>query len=155
VIPNFIIMTLKAVNTILIPIVLLIFSGISISLYLSNQGPLNVKNSPGIPETAIKLYRLYSGDSIMAKKYYTDKILEVSGEVSEVTLNMKQQKVVLLKTGISHGYVNCTLEEPEEVNIQPLDKINIKGICSGLGQGDPELGIIADVYLTRCFLEKD
>jgi len=60
---------------------------------------------------------------------------------------------ILLKTGTEDASVNCTMEEDAK-NITANSQVSIKGICSGIGQGDEELGIRADVYLTRCILIK-
>jgi hypothetical protein len=30
----------------------------------------------------------------------------------------------------------------------------LKGICTGMGMGDADLGIMGDVYLLRCYLVK-
>lgn len=112
---------------------------------------MDVKNSKGISVNANDLYSIFSSDSLKANKKYTSRILVVRGLVSEVSLNSKQQKIILVKTSTPGAYINCTLEETVE-NIKPSDKVSIKGICSGIGQGDTDLGIMGDVYLTRCFV---
>ena len=37
-------------------------------------------------------------------------------------------------------------------NINESDIVSIKGICNGIGQYDADLGIMGDLYLTRCFV---
>jgi hypothetical protein len=125
----------------------------AIGYFFYNKGPLDVKNSSAIKINAGELYEAFDKDSITAGKKYTDKILAVNGEVNEVSVNQQQKKVVLLKTMSELGFINCTMEEAVE-NIKIGDKINIKGICSGIGSGDADMGIKGDVYLTRCYLEK-
>ena len=125
----------------------------SSAFFLYNKGPVDIKNSKGITVLATDLYTLYSSDSLQAGKKYNDQVLVVHGEVQEVSLNSQQQKIILLKTETPEAFINCTLEEPGE-NINPTDKISIKGICSGIGQGYPDMGISGDVYLTRCFISK-
>ena len=129
----------------------MLVSSVSVGFYFYNKGPLDVKNSKGISINANELYTIYSSDSLKANKKYTSRILVVRGYVSEISLNSKQQKIVLVKTDAPGAYINCTLEETVE-NIKPSDKISIKGICNGIGQGDADLGIMGDVYLTRCFV---
>jgi hypothetical protein len=124
-----------------------------IGFYFYNKGPLDVKHSNGIPVNANELYSIYSSDSLKANKKFTSRVLLVRGEVSEVSVNSRQQKIIMIKTGAPGAYVNCTLEESTE-NINESDKVSIKGICSGIGQGNAELGIMGDVYLTRCFVSK-
>ncbi len=129
----------------------MLVSSVSVGFYFYNKGPLDVKNSKGISINANELYTIYSSDSLKANKKYTSRILVVRGYVSEISLNSKQQKIVLVKTDAPGAYINCTLEETIE-NIKRSDKISIKGICNGIGQGDADLGIMGDVYLTRCFV---
>lgn len=128
-------------------------SAACIGFYFYNKGPLDVKHSKSIHVNANELYSIYSSDSIKANKQFTSRVLEVDGEVSEVSINSRQQKIVMIKTGATGAYVNCTMEEPAE-HINEYDKISIKGICNGIGQGDADLGIMGDVYLTRCFVSK-
>ena len=114
---------------------------------------MDVKNSRGIIVTATDLYHLYSTDSLNAVEKYSDNILVVYGEVFEISSNPQQQKVILLKTETSGAFINCTLEGPAD-KIKQADWVNVKGICSGINQGYPDMGITGDIYLTRCFLVK-
>lgn len=125
----------------------------AVSYYLYNKGPLNVQDSNAIRVKAIDLYNKYIMDSSGARKKYTNNIVEVDGEITGISLNIKQQQVFLLKTATSGAAVNCTLESPVE-KPETFNIIKLKGICSGLGQGDPDLGIMGDVYLSRCYLVK-
>ena len=100
---------------------------------------------------ADELYSLYSSDSVKANKKFTSKVLLVQGEISEVSTNIKNEQIILVKTGIPGAYVNCTLEEPAE-NLVSSGQVSIKGICSGIGEGDADLGLPGDVYLTRCIV---
>lgn len=134
---------------ILIAVLSLLVISISAGIYLYNKGPVNIKTLRGIPVKADELYSLFSTDSVLAGKKYVSRVLLVSGQITELSVNASQQKVVLIKTGTDGAYINCTLEEP--ANDLAVNKpVNIKGICSGMGQGDAGLGIPADIYLTRC-----
>lgn len=146
-------MTKKTKVIILSSAFLLAIAAFGFGYYLYNKGPLDVRNSKGIAVPATDLYHLYSSDSLKAGKKYTNNVLVVSGEVFKIATNPQQQKVILLKTETTQAFINCTFEEPVE-NLKQADKINVKGICSGIGQGYPDMGIMGDVYLTRCFLTK-
>lgn len=124
-----------------------------IGYYMYNKGPVDVKSSRGIEATSNELYTSYTTDSVSAHKKYDDKVLKVTGEVSEVSQNTQKQQVILLKTSTSGGYINCTMEEAGP-NVKAGDMVTVKGICSGIGQGDVDLGILGDVYLTRSFISK-
>lgn len=129
---------------------LLVFA-ITAGFYLYNKGPLDVKNSRSITVKADELYSLYSSDSVKAKEKFTSKVLLVQGEISEVSTNIKNEQIILVKTGTPGAYVNCTLEGPA-VNGVSSGQVSIKGICSGIGEGDADLGLPGDVYLTRCIV---
>ena len=121
--------------------------------YLFNKGPKDVKGSSAIEVSATSLYEEFNSDSSKALQKYSGQVLLVDGEVSGVSVNQQKQKVVLLHTNTGGASVNCTLEEdPGEIGLHT--KVKIKGICSGPGQADEELGIKADLYLTRCYLIK-
>jgi hypothetical protein len=146
-------MTGKTKKIILITIAILVIAAVSIGYYMYNRGPVNVNNSSGLPINAGALYTAYTADSVAARKKYDEKILEVTGQISEIKQNTQDQQVILLKTSSEGGYINCTMEVPAS-NLKVSDHVIIKGICSGIGQGDPDLGILGDVYLTRSIISK-
>jgi len=149
--PTFSAMKQKAKKIIFFSSLVVLLAAVSTGFYLFNKGPVDVENSRGIAVSSSTLYESFIKDSTQANKKYTGSVVNVTGEISKVSLNSKQQKVVLLKTGMDGGYVNCTLEGPSD-NINTSGTIHIKGICSGIGEADADLGILGDVYLTRCFL---
>jgi len=144
----------KSVKTGLITgIILLILAAGGIGYYLYNKGPLNVRTASSTPVTATDLYSSYLSDTSTAQKKYSGKVLEVSGLIAEVTSNQQGEQLVLLKTGAEGGHVNCTMEEKAE-GLKPGMQVTVKGICSGMGAGDADLGIMGDVYLTRSLISK-
>lgn len=140
-------------KTMLLSMLVLALLGVGIGYYFYNKGPINVKDSSAVKINAGALYQAYRTDSAAAQKEYTAKILLVSGEVYDVSTNQQQKKIILLKGNADGAYINCTMEETLE-NIHANDKVSIQGICSGIGEGDVDLGIKGDVYLTRCYLAK-
>lgn len=143
----------KVRNSIFLFVLLLALTVAGIGYYLYNKGPVNVQGGNAIKINASALYQAYITDSSSAQKKYTGNILLVSGEVHDVSTNQQQMKVILLKGGADGAYINCTIEENIE-NIHVNDMVNIQGVCSGIGEGDMDLGIKGDVYLTRCYLVK-
>lgn len=136
---------------ILIAVLSLLVLSISAGIYLYNKGPVNIKDLTGIPVKAEELYSLFTTDSLLAEKKFISRVLLVSGQITELSVNASEQKVVLIKTGTDGAYINCTLEEPAN-NLAVNEPVSIKGICSGMGQGDAGFGIPADIYLTRCLV---
>lgn len=121
--------------------------------YLYNKPALDVKHSSGKSISATALYDHFGNDTTLAKKEFMQQVLQVSGEVTHVTTNQQNNMVILLKTGIDGAAVNCTMEEPIP-GISAGSKVEIKGICNGMGEGDKALGILGDVYLVRCYQVK-
>jgi len=118
---------------------------------LYNEGPVNIADAKAIEVNAVALYSSYITDSIGAHKNYDGKIITLTGEVAGVTENNQKQQVILFKTYAAGGNINCTMEQPaREVSAGSI--ISVKGICSGIGQGDADLGIAGDVYLTRAIV---
>ena len=131
----------------------IIIAAISMGYYLWNKPAVNVAEADGVKVAAAALYKTFSTDSVQAKKEYAQQVVEVNGVVNGTSINQQKQTVVLLKTGTDGANINCTMEGTGET-IKTGDNIVIKGICSGLGQGDADLGILGDVYLIRCYRVK-
>ncbi|HMJ46345.1 MAG TPA: hypothetical protein VK498_03405 [Ferruginibacter sp.] len=143
----------RKVKQFLVVLLLLVVVAAGIGYYAYNKGPLDIQHSKSIKATATELYTLYSTDSVSAQKNYSGKIIEVTGFVTEVSQNLQNEKIILLQTSTPGAYINCTMEGLAG-EIKPNETIVLKGLCSGMGQGDPDLGIKGDVYLTRCFIIK-
>lgn len=122
--------------------------------YLYNKGPIDVKNASAKKITAEALYTAYLSDSITAQQYYNGKVVEVQGSIKEVTRNQKNEPVVLLLTKEEDAFVNCTIEEKDLASLVKGETVSLKGICNGLGQAEPDLGIKADLYLTRVYVKR-
>lgn len=126
---------------------------VTLGYFLYNKPAMDVENTMGQKVEATALYEKFTEDSTVAKKKYSNQILEVSGMVTLVSKNQQLQPVVMLKTNTEGAAVNCTLEGPAG-DIKAGHTVGIRGICNGMGEGDAELGIMGDVYLVRCYLIK-
>ena len=131
-------------------IVLLAVAAAAVGYFFWNKPHKNVSSADGIKINAADLYQSFITDSATANTKYIDKVVEVAGVVKSISVNQQQQKVVSLQTKIDAA-VNCTMEQKDAV-IKEGATIKIKGICSGLGEGDADLGIMGDVYLIRCYI---
>lgn len=147
-------MNTKNKNRVLLLGGLLLIAATALGYYFYNKGPFDVKNASGKKIDAGQLYNAYSTDSLSAQKMYSGKVVEVSGEVYEISHNQKNEPYLLLKTSSEGSFINCTLEDAEMISLKVGDMAAIKGICSGLGQAEPDLGIKADVYVTRGYLKQ-
>ncbi|MEO5908666.1 MAG: hypothetical protein ABIR50_10085 [Ginsengibacter sp.] len=134
------------------PLIFIIILSIAafIGYQIWNKPHENIKNAVALQTSAIKLYNSLINDSAHKKTLFINKIITVSGEVKLVLKNQRNQQVILLKTNISDGSVNCTMEENIK-NIKSGDMVLIKGICIGYIGGDNDLQIPGDVFLIRCY----
>lgn len=135
----------------LLSISILVFIVVCIGFYMYNKGAIDVQNITGKKVSAEELYNVFLTDSAIAKKEYAGNILEVAGEIAKISKNQQNQDIILLKTAVAGASVNCTMQQTG-IKIKPAGNIIIKGICSGIGQGDEDLGILGDVYLLRCYI---
>ena len=133
-----------------ITVSLIILVAVALGSYLWNKPGVNVSGTEGVKASARVLYKIFSTDSLQAKKTYAQQVVEVGGVVTATSVNQQNQTVVLLNTGMQGSNINCTMEGKAE-RIKNGDSVNIKGICNGLGQGDADMGILGDVYLIRCY----
>jgi tRNA_anti-like len=146
-------MTKKTKKTILVGILIAALGGAAFGYYMWNKPHRSVQNAGGVKVTAADLLSQYIQDSAAANKKYTEKVVEVSGDVVEATPNQQNQPVIKLKTTQDGAFINCTFEE-KTVTANPGAKITVKGICSGYSGGDAEMGLPGDVVLVRCYLVK-
>lgn len=145
-------MTGKQKKNILIFFIAIFFIAVITGYMMWNKPHLNVKDADGIKITAIDLYKIFTTDSANAKSKYLNRIVAVSGEVKQVSLNQQNQQIILLKTHNPAASVNCTMEENAN-NIKAGDTIVVKGICSGYINGDIDMGLPGDVFLIRCYIQ--
>ena len=121
--------------------------------FMWNKPHKDVKAADSVKITAVDLYNIFITDSLKAKSSYTDKVVEVSGRIAQVSVNQQQQQVILIKTAVDGAYINCTMEE-KAVGLKAGDDITIKGICSGYISADADMGLPGDVFLIRGYLSK-
>ncbi len=145
-------MTSSLKKTVII-LCILILIGVSVAFYLWNKPHQDIAHAVGIKTDAVTLYNVFITDSIAAKKKYIQQVIEVSGTINNISKNQQNQMVTLINTDTNGAFINCTLEQ-ESNTLQVGQSISIKGICTGIGQGDADLGIKGDVYLVRCYLDK-
>jgi hypothetical protein len=121
-----------------------------IGFMIWNEPHRDIKDAAALKTNAVQLYSDLTKDSATMKSKFVNRILIVSGEVKKVLKNQNGDQVILLKTNVSDGSVNCTMEEKAN-NVKPGNTISIKGICSGYIGGDLDMGLPGDVFLIRCY----
>ena len=105
-----------------------------ISYKMYNRPHANITEStPDITLTADTIIAAFSSDETKANSRYLDKILNITGTVSEFKLK-KNKGIITLKTNQDFGSVLCHLSESASQNIHSLivgQKITLKGVCTG------------------------
>jgi hypothetical protein len=151
-------MASKTKKTVLFSIlgILLIATVIGYKMY--NKQHFSVESATPVAEiTAAELHTAFSTDSTLSNtKFIGDevnqKVIQVTGEVSEIKKDQQGSTILLLKTATGGAFINCTLEHaPETIAIGKT--ITIKGMCTGYNY-DAEMDIPGDVILTRCYIIK-
>jgi hypothetical protein len=127
---------------ILLSALVIIFTGGFIGYKMYNKPHRNVQKAKALTITAIKLTTDYENNEPEANSLYLDKVLEVSGEISDITKNQKGEQVITLKGSDLSGVI-CTLDAVVQTAIKPATSVVIKGICSGY---------LTDVVLVRCMV---
>lgn len=99
----------------------------------------SVATEQAVSLTALQLVHAYETDEAASNKKYLGNAVQVSGTVSDVSVN-QQNKTVVLLTGSAMCGVQCSLLE-EPAHLKKGDQITIKGFCTGF---------LSDVIMDRC-----
>lgn len=132
------------------PLIVIFVAAVIIGYHEWNKPHKDIKNAEAVEANAVALYNVLAHDSANAKIKFINKVVAVSGRVKQLSENQKNQQIVLLRTNIYDGSVNCTMEE-NIPNIKVGDTILIRGICIGYSGGDSSIGMPGDVFLIRCY----
>ena len=95
--------------------------------------------------TATELYNDFQRDENLANKKYLNKVIEVTGNVSDVQ-NVNGSTIILLSSGGDMGGISCQLtnDKNNKTDIKKSTTIRVKGKCSGF---------LMDVNLVDCVLK--
>lgn len=138
-------------NALIIFLAIIVIAAI-VGYSIWNEPHRNIKNADGVKVSAVQIYSYLTKDSATMKSKFVNNVVIVSGEVKKVIKNQNGDQVILLKTNIPDGSVNCTMEEKKN-DVKPGNTISIKGICSGYIGGDLDMGLPGDVFLIRCYAQ--
>jgi len=95
--------------------------------------------------TADALFDAFEADETAANALYLDKVIELTGEVAEVTENSAGQAVITITAANAMlGGVSATMQEAGEVNISEGETVTVKCRCTGY---------LMDVILINCSLK--
>ena len=128
-------------------IVILLLIGAAVAWRLYNKPHMGVANiETDMRMSAADLYNDFQRDETLANKKYLNKVIEVSGNVSEIQ-NVNGSQIILLSSTGDMGGVSCQLtndENNKKLTIKKSTTITVKGKCSGY---------LMDVNLVDCVLK--
>ncbi len=132
----------KIITWVLLSVLVILGTGAVVGYKMYTKPHRNVAEAKTIQISAIDLVTAYENNEAGANSLYLDKVLEVKGEVNEVSKNQKGETVITLKGTDMSGLI-CTLEGTPTSEVKPNSSVVIKGICTGF---------LTDVVLVRCVL---
>ena len=125
-------MKIKLAITAGIIVVLIICAAVGWYLYNKpHKGVADIETDIRI--TASNLYNDFQHDETLANKKYLNKVIEVTGNVSEVQ-NVNESQIILLSSSGDMGGVSCQLsndESDKKITVKKSTTVTIKGKCSG------------------------
>ncbi len=121
-----------------------ILTGAGYGYYLYNKPHQSIADeAPAFSINVNKIINDYEADEKKANELYLGKIVEVSGLISEKTLDSKGNYSIILQ-GPDLAGVSCEFEPNAQnslTNLKEGQEVKIKGICTG---------ILMDVVLVDC-----
>jgi hypothetical protein len=128
---------------ILILLIVLVAGGLY-GVYLYNKKPADTHDEKADFEiSAVALTRAFTLDEEASNKKYVDKILQVSGTISEVDFNSYS---IILDAADPLASVTCSFYKEEAAALAQLKRgntVSVKGKCTGK---------LTDVVLNNCIL---
>lgn len=117
--------------------------------YLYNKKPADTRTQTATIETgAAELVKYFQQDETAAGRQYVDKLIIVSGNISNTQIDADGHATVFLDTGNPLAAVTCSFYNDEVEGVKKMSAgspVKIKGICTG---------ILTDVVLNKCALVK-
>ncbi|MBK6635099.1 MAG: hypothetical protein IPG38_13015 [Chitinophagaceae bacterium] len=100
-------------------VLLITVTGAVIGYKMYTKPHRNVEQVKAVQLSAIELATAYENNEAEANTQYLDKVLEVKGEITEISKNQKGEPVITLK-GTDMSGIICTLEG----TVSPAIKLN-------------------------------
>jgi hypothetical protein len=124
---------------------LITIAGAGYGFYLYKKKPADIRKETALFEiSAAALVAEFNADETIANQKYTDKVIAVTGKVTEVKMDAAGQATVFLDSGDPLASVNCSFYAEETAVASRLRQgtfIVIKGKCTGK---------LMDVVLNKC-----
>lgn len=139
----------RLLKTIIIIIGVIVVLLIGAYLYIRFMPEKSVNNiNPDYTLTVSSLASEYESAPDASDKKYIDRVVEVSGTISEITTDQNSSTVFILRNNENQTGVLCTLAESETQKAKHYktgDQATIKGTCTGM---------LFEVVLNKCVIIK-
>ena len=127
-----------------------ILSATGVYLYVFHKPHRNIaKEAPAYVVDAHTFYSEFANDETAAYEKYGNRVIQVYGEVVDISLSDNSASLVLLNEmeGIACGFdsLDVVKQKFQLQGLQIGDNVNLKGQCDGYD-------MIMGVVLTRCIL---
>jgi len=149
-------------STLIILVVGVLIVG-GIAYYMFNMSHRNVQStSTDYQLTATSIVDEYLKDHNLANDKYLDdkgesKIIEITGEIANISTDFNDQKVILLKGKNAKAGVTCTFTQKTNESVSSLKKgqrVTVKGVIRSGANFDEDLEMYENVILEKCSLIK-
>jgi tRNA_anti-like len=119
----------KIIGILLIALII----GGGVAYYMWNKPHKSAEGAkPVATLTAEELFAQYSADAAGSDAKYLDKVIEVSGNISSVSVNELNETKVALSTSDMLAEIAFIMKKGESVeNLKTGTNIALKGICAG------------------------
>lgn len=127
---------------IVIGIILIGLAACVVIYTMYNKPHRDPSSEKSIPVSSIELFRSFEENEAQANQLYLDKVLEISGKITEITANQDLMPIIVLETENMVFGIRCTMTH-SEAKVQVGESVTIKGICTGY---------LSDVIITNAIL---
>lgn len=137
---------MRSWKKIIAAMLILALAGGSYGWYQYQKAPPDIrKEKAGIEIAAVELLKEFQQNESACNTKYVDKVLIVTGTVTEVQTDSSGQATVYLQTNNLLSAVTCSFYQNDESikKIKTGSPARIKGVCTGM---------LTDVVLNKCSL---
>jgi hypothetical protein len=135
-------LTLSNRQRMLLGVTFLLISLMAIVYYQYNRQAPEITNVAGQTVSADALLNAFSTNEELANKLYLNKVVQVTGNVTEIKHGTANTVQVLLNADDPMSTIACTMEKSKQ-QVMAGQTITVKGICTGY---------LNDVVLIECIL---
>ncbi len=125
----------KALKFIGIALAILFIVGIIGFFYLKNMEDVNLQKETAVHSIdAIKFFNTYEKNEEKSNTKYMDQIVDISGKVSEISVDRNEAKVIYMRADDAMFGVMCTFKKNQTEKLDKYkvgDPITVRGICVG------------------------